>query len=297
MARALTLGILSFALDSFSVRRLRQAITARNHQSKLLDANQTSLICTQNQLSVRLSNKSVPALDVVIPRLGAGSPSEGIDMVRHFELSKTPVTNSAQAICRAREKFLTLQMLTAANVPVPPSCCVTHAAGARAAIEQLGGAPVILKLNRGTQGIGVMLAESAKSAEAIFETMQLTHTPVVIQKYIGECRGRDVRAFVVNGQVVAAMRRLAQGDEFRSNYHRGGRVEACTLDEHTKEIAVRAAHTLGLHIAGVDILESSQGPLVMELNSSPGLEGIESATNIDVAGKVIEFALLKAKEA
>lgn len=290
MSRTLLFGILSFSLDSFSVRRLRQAMNARSFQSKLIDAAQCSLECTPSGLGAFVQQKPMPDCHIYLPRLGAGSPAEGIDIVRHLELSGKCVLNPSAAIAKAREKFLTMQVLSAANLPVPPSCMITHSAGIRSAIERLGGAPVIIKINRGSQGIGVMLAESVKAAEAIYETMQLKETPVLIQKCINESKGRDIRAFVVGNKVVASMRRIAQGDEFRSNFHRGGRVEAVELDSQTQAIAIGGANALGLRVAGVDILEGSGGPLIMELNSSPGLEGIESATNIDVAGAVIEYA-------
>ena len=182
-----------------------------------------------------------------------------------------------------------MQILSRHQIGIPPTTFVRDRADVVPAIERVGGAPVVIKLLEGTQGVGVILAESLKVAEAIIETLQSTRQNVLVQKFIAESRGRDIRAFVVGDQVVAAMRRVAQGQEFRSNVHRGGKTETVWLDDAYRETAVRAAQIMGLRIAGVDLLESDEGPQVMEVNSSPGLEGIEAATGLDVAGACIDF--------
>ncbi|MBX7144568.1 MAG: RimK family alpha-L-glutamate ligase [Oligoflexia bacterium] len=291
MARSAKISLLSFVLDSFSIRRLRQAASIRDHSVKLLDASQLHLHCDGDGLNVLLGGKPVPPMDILIPRLGAISPSPGISVVRQFEESGTFSLTAWRSLLVSREKFATTQLLAQHKVPVPASALVSRASDVASAIALLGGPPVIVKLNRGTQGIGVMLADSAKAAEAIFETMQINQKQVIIQRFVAESRGRDIRAFVVGGKVVAAMRRIARDEEFRSNFHRGGRVEPVKLEPSFEAVAVKAAEVLGLQVAGVDILEGKDGPLVMELNSSPGLEGIESATNKDVAGALIEYSV------
>lgn len=291
MARPAKISILSFVLDSFSIRRLRQAATIRDHSVKLLDAGQLHLQCDQDGLNVLLNGKPLPQTDILVPRLGAISPSPGISIVRQFEEAGLFSLTSWRTLLVSREKFATTQLLTRHKVPVPACALVSRPSDVASAISLLGGPPVIIKLNRGTQGIGVMLADSSKSAEAIFETMQINQRQVIIQRFVSESKGRDIRAFVVGGKVVAAMRRVARDEEFRSNFHRGGRVEPVKLEPIYESVALKAAEVLGLNVAGVDILEGKDGPLVMELNSSPGLEGIEAATNKDVAGAIIEYAV------
>jgi ribosomal protein S6--L-glutamate ligase len=197
--------------------------------------------------------------------------------------------NSSNGISNSRDKLRSLQVLSRHKIGIPPSTFVRDSKDVVPAIERIGGAPVVIKLLEGTQGVGVILADSVKVAQAIIETLHAKQHNVLIQKFVAESRGRDIRAIVVGDQVVASMRRVAQGDEFRSNVHRGGRVERVDLDEHYKETAVRAAQIMGLRVAGVDLLESNEGPLIMEVNSSPGLQGIETATQLDVAGVIVDY--------
>jgi ribosomal protein S6--L-glutamate ligase len=197
--------------------------------------------------------------------------------------------NSALGIANARDKLRALQILSRFDIGMPPTEFVRQKEDVLPAIERVGGAPVVIKLLEGTQGVGVILADSVKVAQAIIETLQSTRQNVLIQKFVAESKGRDIRAFVIGDRVVAAMRRVAQGDEFRSNVHRGGRVEAVELDPKFEEVAVRAAQIIGLRIAGVDMLEGKDGPNIMEVNSSPGLQGIEYATGKDVAGEIIDY--------
>jgi ribosomal protein S6--L-glutamate ligase len=196
---------------------------------------------------------------------------------------------SSAGISNSRDKLRCLQILSRHQIGIPETTFVREKRDVLPAIERVGGVPIIIKLLEGTQGVGVILAESVKIAEAIIETLQSTKQNVLIQKFVSESKGRDIRAFVIGDRVVAAMRRVAQGQEFRSNVHRGGRTERVILDETYCETAVRAAQIMGLRVAGVDMLESSEGPQVMEVNSSPGLEGIETCTQLDIAGAIVDY--------
>ena len=198
-------------------------------------------------------------------------------------------SNSSLGIIRSRDKLRAFQILSRHDIGIPPTEFVRRQADVLPAIKRVGGAPVIIKLIEGTQGVGVILAETIKVAEAIIETLQSAKQNVLIQKFVAESKGKDIRAFVVGGQVVAAMRRVAQGQEFRSNVHRGGKAQAVTLTPPYERAAIRAAQIMGLRVAGVDMLEGEDGPQIMEVNSSPGLEGIEGATSIDVAAAIIEY--------
>jgi len=210
-------------------------------------------------------------------------------VVRQFEQMDVYTPNTANGITNSRDKLRATQILSRHNIGMPRTAFVNSRADVRMAIERVGGAPVVIKLLEGTQGIGVILAPEAKIAESIIETLHSTKQNVLIQSFVAESRGRDIRALVVGDRVVAAMRRVASGDEFRSNVHRGGTVEKVELTPEFEEAAVRSAQIMGLRVAGVDMLEGKDGPLVMEVNSSPGLEGIERATGLDVAGAIIDF--------
>ena len=210
-------------------------------------------------------------------------------MVRQFEQMDVYTPNTAAGIANSRDKLRSIQILSRHSIGIPRTMFVRDRKDVPSAIKAVGGAPVVIKLLEGTQGIGVILAPDNKVAEAVVETLQSTKQNVLIQQFIAESRGKDVRALVVGDRVVAAMRRVAQGDEFRSNVHRGGRTELVDLDEEYERVAVQAAQIMGLRVAGVDMLESDHGPLVMEVNSSPGLEGIEGATGLDIAGAIVDY--------
>jgi ribosomal protein S6--L-glutamate ligase len=233
--------------------------------------------------------KSLSHYDAVIPRIGASITYYGTAVVRQFEQMNVFCMNSATGITNSRDKLRSLQILSRHDVGIPATEFVRSKADVLPAIERAGGAPVIVKLLEGTQGVGVILADSRKVAEAIIETLQSARQNVLIQKFVAESKGKDVRAFVVGDRVVAAMRRVAQGQEFRSNVHRGGSTEAIQLDDRYERTAIRAAQIMGLRVAGVDMLEGEDGPQIMEVNSSPGLEGIERATGVDVAGAIVEY--------
>ncbi len=225
----------------------------------------------------------------MLPRIGASITFYGLAVVRQFEQMDVYTPNTSAGIANSRDKLRATQILSRHDIGMPATMFVRDRADVLAAIEQVGGAPVVIKLLEGTQGIGVILAPDTKVAEAVIETLQSTRQNVLIQRFVKESKGRDIRAFVIGDRVVAAMRRVAEGDEFRSNVHRGGSTEAVELDDDYKRVAVQAAQIMGLRVAGVDMLESESGPSVMEVNSSPGLEGIETATELDIAGAIVDY--------
>lgn len=283
------ISILSRAPRAYSTRRLREALTLRDHDVKVLDTLRFSMRVARMEPDLYFRGRRLSHHDAVIPRIGASVTFFGAAVVRQFEQMGVFCMNSAHGILTSRDKLNALQVLSRHDIDMPPTTFVRDRADVLPAIERVGGVPVVIKLLEGTQGIGVILAESVAVAAAVLETLQSAKQNVLIQKFVAESRGRDVRAFVVGDRVVAAMRRVASGSEFRSNVHRGGRAEACELPPAFIDTAVRAAHILGLRVAGVDMLEGEDGPKVMEVNSSPGLEGIESATGVDVAGAIAEY--------
>ncbi len=287
------LGILSCSPRCYSTRRLREAAEHRGHKVKVLDTLKFVIDLQAGVPSLYYRQKELTPYDAVLPRIGASITYFGTAVVRQFEQMDVFCANGSAAIANSRDKLRSLQILSRHKVGMPQTTFVRDKRDVLPAIERVGGAPVIIKLLEGTQGIGVLLAETAKSAEAIIELLQSQKQNVLIQKFVAESKGRDVRAFVVGDQVVAAMRRVAQGQEFRSNVHRGGLTERVTLDEAYVQTAVRAAQIMGLHVAGVDLLEGKDGPQILEVNSSPGLEGIETCTQLDIAGAIVDYIAAK----
>ena len=283
------LAILSRAPRAYSTQRLRTAALDRGHQVRVLDTLRFAIDLSTEQPDLFFRGKQLSSYDAILPRIGASITYFGTAVVRQFEQMDVYTPNTANGIMNSRDKLRATQILSRHNIGMPATAFVRNRADVVPAIEMVGGAPVVIKLLEGTQGIGVILAPSRKVAEAIIETLHGTNQQVLIQAFVKESKGRDIRAIVVGDRVVAAMRRVAQSDEFRSNVHRGGRVEPVDLDPAYQETAVRAAQIMGLRVAGVDMLEGNDGPLVMEVNSSPGLQGIESATNLDVAGAIIDY--------
>lgn len=282
------IAILSQGPRLYSTRRIREAAEARGHKVRVLDPLKFSLDVEKKNPHVWYREKRVENFDAVIPRVGASITFFGTAVVRQYEQMGVFCLNTSSAIATSRDKLRAFQILSRHNIGIPKTAFVRQRSSVMPAIERVGGAPVIIKLLEGTQGIGVILADTNKIAEAIVETLQSTRQNVLIQNFVEESRGRDVRAFVVGGRVVAAMRRQALGAEFRSNVHRGGVAVPVQLEPEYERTAVMAAQILGLRVAGVDMLESKQGPQVMEVNSSPGLEGIEHATGVDIAGEMIK---------
>jgi len=285
------IAILSRNSKIYSTRRLVEAVKLRGHKPRVLDALEFAITLEEEQPDLYYRGKRLEAFDAVIPRIGASVTYFGTAVVRQFEAMDVFCANTAPGIANSRDKLRSLQILSKYDIGIPPTEFVRAKRDVLPAIERVGGAPVIIKLLEGTQGVGVILADTNKVAEAIIETLQSTRQNVLIQKFVAESKGRDVRAFVVGDRVVAAMRRMAHGQEFRSNVHRGGRTESIELSPEYEETAVRAAQIMNLRVAGVDLLESAEGPQVMEVNSSPGLEGIESATGVDIAGEIVDFVV------
>lgn len=283
------LAILSRAPRSYSTRRLRAAAVDRGHDVKVLNTLRFSIDLSGDDPDLQFRGLPLRDYDAILPRIGNSITYFGTAVVRQFEQMDVYTPNTANGITNSRDKLRATQILARHDIGMPATTFVRDRNDVIPAIERVGGAPVVLKLLEGTQGIGVILAPTMKVAEAIIETLQSTRQQVLIQRFVKESKGRDIRALVVGDRVVAAMRRVAQGDEFRSNVHRGGSVEAVTLDPEYERVAVRAAQIMGLKVAGVDMLEGNDGPLVMEVNSSPGLEGIERATNLDIAGAIVDY--------
>jgi len=283
------LGILSRSPRAYSTKRLREAAAARGHTVKVLDTLKFAISLEQEQPDLLYRGKRISHYDAVIPRIGASVTYFGAAVVRQFQEMDVFCANTATGIANSRDKLRSLQMLSRHDIGIPPTTFVRDRRDILPAIDRVGGAPVIIKVLEGTQGVGVILAESRKIAEAIIETLHGANQNVLVQKFVAESKGKDIRAFVVGDRVVAAMRRTAQGQEFRSNVHRGGVAEGVELDPVYERTAIRASQIMGLRISGVDMLEGRDGPQVLEVNSSPGLEGIEGATGVDVAGAVIEY--------
>jgi len=288
-ANLMKLGILSRAPQAYSTKRLVTAAEERGHDVRVLNTLRFAIDLSRDEPEMQYRGKPLADYDAVLPRIGASITFFGLAVVRQFEQMNVYTPNPSMGIANSRDKLRSTQLFSSHDVGIPATTFVRDRADVLPAIERVGGAPVVIKLLEGTQGIGVILAPDSKVAEAVIETLQSTRQNVLIQQFIAESKGRDVRAFVVGDRVVAAMRRTAVGDEFRSNVHRGGTTEAIELSDEVKKVAVNAAQIMGLRVAGVDMLESDRGPLVMEVNSSPGLEGIEGATGLDIAGVIIDF--------
>jgi ribosomal protein S6--L-glutamate ligase len=283
------LAVLSRAPNAYSTRRFKEAALQRGHEVKVLNTLKFAIDLRKGVPDLHFRQKPLSHYDAVLPRIGTSVTYFGTAVVRQFQQMDVFCANTAHGILNSRDKLRSLQILSRHHIGIPATTFVKDKKDVIPAIERVGGAPVVIKLIEGTQGIGVLLAESRKAAEGIIELLQSQKQNVLVQKFVAESKGKDIRAFVVGDRVVAGMRRVAQGQEFRSNVHRGGVAEAIELDEQYQETAVRAAQILGLRVAGVDMLESADGPQIMEVNSSPGLEGIETCTDLDIAGAVIDY--------
>ncbi len=284
------IAILSRGPRLYSTRRLKEAAEMRGHEAKVLNPLSCTIEVETGAPRLYYKNKKLTEYDAVIPRIGASITFFGTAVIRQFEQMGVFCVNPSHAISVSRDKLRALQVLSRHRVDIPTTLFVRHTQELIPGIERMGGPPVVVKLLEGTQGIGVILADSTKVAEAIIETLSgPAKMSVLLQRFVKESKGRDIRAFVVGSRVVAAMRRVADGDEFRSNIHRGGNAEVVELDETYRRAAVHAAQIMGLRVAGVDMLEGKNGPVLMEVNSSPGLEGIEASTGVDVAGEIISL--------
>ncbi|MEF1291637.1 30S ribosomal protein S6--L-glutamate ligase [Vibrio sp. M260118] len=279
----------------YSTQRLVEAGIERGHEVDVIDTLHCYMDITSSRPTVRYQGAELPLYDAVIPRIGSSITFYGTAVARQFEMMGTFNVNESVAISRSRDKLRSLQLLSRKGVGLPRTGFASKPDNIKDLIKNVGGAPLVIKLLEGTQGIGVVLAETSKAAESIIEAFMGLKANILIQEYIKESGGADIRCLVIGGRVVAAMKRQAAEGEFRSNLHRGGSAEVIRLTKEERETAVAAAKIMGLNFCGVDLLRSNSGPMVMEVNSSPGLEGIEKATNLDVAGKLYEFIEKNAK--
>ncbi|MFI5141815.1 MAG: 30S ribosomal protein S6--L-glutamate ligase [Bacteroidia bacterium] len=283
------LAILSRGKTIYSTKRLVEAAEKRGHEVLQLDHMKCVLGIEKGRPHIYYGGKEVIGVNAVIPRIGASVTFYGAAVLRQFEMMKIFTAVESQALVRSRDKLRSLQLLARAGMGMPKTIFANKTKDVDQMIEAVGGTPCIIKLLEGTQGIGVILAENHKAAKSVIEAFMKLNAAMLVQEFIKEAKGADIRAFVVDGQVVGAMKRQAKEGEFRSNLHQGGSATVINLTPEERSTAIKAAKKLGLGIAGVDMLQSDRGPLVMEVNSSPGLEGIENATGVDVAGKIIEY--------
>jgi ribosomal protein S6--L-glutamate ligase len=283
------IAVLSRDSSLYSTSRLKEAGEARGHEVRIVDYLRCYMNITSRKPQIFFQGKELEGFDAVIPRIGASHTFYGTAVVRQFEMLGTFTPNESQAITRSRDKLRSLQLLARAGIGLPVTGFAHSTKDIDGLLETVGGAPVVVKLLEGTQGVGVVLAETKKAAESVIAAFRQLDANILVQEYIKESGGSDIRAIVVGNRVVAAIKRTGAPGDFRSNLHRGGTAEKIRLTPEERSIAVRAARTVGLNVSGVDLLQSNHGPVVMEVNSSPGLEGVEGATNVDVAGKIIEF--------
>ena len=283
------IAILSRDGTLYSCKRLREAATKRGHLVEILDPLSCYMNISPAASSIHYKGRQLPQFDAVIPRIGSAITFYGTAALRQFELLGSYPLNESVAITRARDKLRSLQLLARQGIDLPVTGIAHSPDDTSDLIDMVGGAPLVVKLVEGTQGIGVVLAETRQAAESVIDAFRGLNAHILVQEYIQEAKGRDIRCLVVGDEVVAAIERQAKEGDFRSNLHRGGVARVANISEREREIALKAAHTLGLDIAGVDILRAHRGPLVMEVNASPGLEGIEKTTGIDIAGKMIAW--------
>jgi ribosomal protein S6--L-glutamate ligase len=279
----------------YSHKRLVEAAVARGHGLDVINTLQVHMNITSNRPVLRYGGKRLALYDAVIPRIGASITHYGLAVLRQFEMQGVFPLNESVAIGRARDKLRALQLLAREGIGLPVTAFAHGPRKAEAVINEVGGAPVVIKLVEGTQGRGVILAETEASAKSIIEAFSAANVNILVQEYIREAQGSDIRVLVIGGKVIAAMKRTGKRGEFRSNLHRGGTAERAYITAEEERTAIQSAGALGLNVAGVDMLRSGRGPLVMEVNSSPGIEGIEKATGVDVAGEMIAFLELAAQ--
>jgi ribosomal protein S6--L-glutamate ligase len=286
---AVKIAILSRNPSLYSTSRLREAAEARDHTVRIIDYLRCYMNITAHRPTVIFQGEELTDVDAVIPRVGASHTFYGTAVVRQFEMMGVFTANDSQAISRARDKLRALQLLARNGIGLPVTGFAHSTKDIDGLLETVGGPPVVVKLTEGTQGIGVVLAETRKAAESVIMAFRQLDANILVQEYIKEARGADIRAFVVGGRVVAAVKRQGQPGEFRSNLHRGGSADKVRLTPEERAIASRAAKTMGLNVCGVDLVRSTHGPVVLEVNSSPGLEGVEKTSNVDVATRIVQF--------
>jgi ribosomal protein S6--L-glutamate ligase len=285
----MNLAVLSRDSKLYSTQRLVEAAMQRGHDIRVIDHLKCDLVIEKKKPKVIFRGEDIVGLNAVIPRIGASVTFYGTAVVRQFEMMNVFTAVESQALVRSRDKLRSLQILSRAGLGLPKTVFTNYAKDVERTLKEVGGAPVIIKLLEGTQGLGVVLAENKKAAVSVIEAFNGLKARVIVQEFIKEAKGEDIRAFVVDGHVVGAMIRTAKEGEFRSNLHRGGTASVVELTPEEEIAAVKAAHALKLGIAGVDMLRSERGPLIIEVNSSPGLEGIEKATGKDIAAQIIKY--------
>ncbi|GAB4201889.1 MAG: 30S ribosomal protein S6--L-glutamate ligase [Wenzhouxiangellaceae bacterium] len=291
----MNLALLCRNPDLYSHRRLVEAARERGHDIDVIDHLRCYINITSNRPTVRYRERALPAYDAVIPRIGASVTFFGTAVLRQFEMMGVFPLNESVAISRSRDKLRSLQLLARKGVGLPVTVFAHKTSRPEEIINQVGGAPVVIKLLEGTQGIGVVLGETQKAAESIIQAFGGVNTNILVQEFIKEAGGQDIRCLVIGDKIVASMLRKGKEGDFRSNLHRGGSAERVKITPTERQTAITAAKSMGLRVCGVDMLRSNHGPVVMEVNSSPGLEGIETTTGIDVAAKIIEYIEKNAK--
>ncbi len=289
------IGVLSRRPSLYSTRRLVEAAEERGHQVRVIDTLKCYMDITSHRPSIHYMGEKLEGYDAVIPRIGASITFYGTAVVRQFEMMGVYTVNESVAISRSRDKLRSLQLLARRGIGLPVTGFAHATQYTEDLIKLVGGAPLVVKLLEGTQGVGVVLAETTQAAESVIEAFRGLKANILVQEFIKEAGGADLRCFVVGGKVVAVMKRQGKEGEFRSNLHRGGTAKLVKITPEERSTAVRAAKIMGLNVAGVDLLRSNHGPVIMEVNSSPGLEGIETATKKDVAGMITEFIEKNAK--
>lgn len=285
----MNIKILSRNSSLYSTQRLIEAAKKRQHNVEVIDPLKCDLIIEKRKPSIFYKGKMILETDAVIPRIGASVTFYGTAVVRQFEMMGVFTTTESQSLVRSRDKLRSLQVLTRARLGLPKTVFTNYSKNVGEVIDHVGGAPLIIKLLEGTQGLGVVLAETKNAAESVIEAFNGLQARVIVQEFIKEAGGADIRALVVDGHVVGAMKRQGKEGEFRSNLHRGGSADVIELSDEEEIAAIKAAKAMGLGVAGVDMLQSSRGPLILEVNSSPGLEGIEAATGKDIAKTIIRY--------
>lgn len=283
------IGILSRNASLYSTKRLIEACRTRGHEVKVIDALRCYMNINSEKPEIHFKGEELSGFDAVIPRIGASVTFYGTAVLRQFEMMNVYPVNESVAISRSRDKLRSMQLLSRKGIGMPITGFASKPDDIKDLLDMVGGAPVVIKLLEGTQGIGVVLAETRKAAESVIEAFMGLKANIMVQEYIKEAGGADIRCFVIGDKVIAAMKRQGGEGEFRSNLHRGGTASLVKITPQERKTAIEAAKIMGLNVAGVDLLRSQRGPLVMEVNSSPGLEGIEAATGKDIAGMIVEF--------
>ena len=293
----MVVGILSRRRSLYTTRRLVESALRLGHEARVFNPLHCFLVLSRRapEIYYRGLESRLSDLDVVLPRIGASITEHGLAVVNQFDMMGVPMVNNSQPIARSRDKLRSLQLLSRAGIDIPKTVMASDPSQIHRALEIVGGPPAILKVVKGTQGIGVILAETEQAALTVLETFWNLGMNILVQEFIEESEGRDIRAFVVGERVVTAMRRQASIGEFRSNVHRGGTGKVVDLEEGYRRAALEATRVMGLRVAGVDMLESRTGPKVVEINSSPGFEGLEKASGMDIALAIIEYTVAFAR--